>query len=136
MTKPLRFRDCACPGTPHPAGDTVVLRDHLSFAANTRALSLIYASEPALVTAAMPVYLHDGPTSWNLVDADGSPVPLTEEALDDLSFADQYEIADLGDTQYRDTVLSPLVQRSKALSQAGPTPDAPTSPSSSSRRRS
>lgn len=123
-----RFRDCACPGTPHPEGDTVTYKANLGFDASARAIGAIYEGGQPLIRNAFSIYLHEGPVAWNLVDEDGKPVPLTEEAIDALDFADQYEIADYGDTLYSGTVLSPLARRTKQSSETGPT-------GASSRRR-
>jgi hypothetical protein len=137
MSKPVKFRDCACPGTPHTDGDTVTFRDQLDFSANARAVGLIFSGEgEPNSTKAWPVYLHEGPIAWNLLDEDGEPVLLTRDALDALEFADQYEIADRADDIYRDTVLAPLVRRMNALSKAGPTPKLTPIRSSASPTRS
>lgn len=125
-----RFRDCACPGTPHVKGDTVTFHEKLGFDANVAAVAAIFNGEgEANVTKAWQVYLHHGPVSWNLVDDDGDPLPLTREALDALPFEDQWEIADRADDIYQGTVLAPLVRRMKQSSETTPT-------DASSRRRS
>jgi hypothetical protein len=129
---PFRFRDCACPGTPHDGkdghddGDTVTFRDRLSFAAGVEAVRLIFAGsgDPSAMSA-MPVYLREGPLAWNLVDARGEAVPLTADALEALPFADQYEIGDQGDTLYSADVIAPLLRRMKRSSATGPTTDTP-----------
>lgn len=126
---PVRFRDCACPGTPHAEGDTVTFREALPFDANVAALAAIFSGEGDPVSSkAWSVYLHSGPLKWNLLDESGEPLPLTREALDALPFADQYEIADHGDTLYGKVVLAPLVRRMKSSSVNGRT-------TASSRRR-
>ena len=127
MNLTVRFRDCACPGTPHPNGDTVTYHERLSFEANVAAVTAIFGGDgDANANTAFAVYLHHGPASWNLLDEEGLPVPLDREALDALDFADQWEIADHADDIYRDTVLAPLVRRTRASSAT--TPTAPTSP--------
>lgn len=116
------FRDCACPGTPHQDGDIVTYRPKLSFDAAARAVGAIWGTEgEPSAQKGFDIYLHDGPLSWNLVDGEGNAVPLNDDALDALDFADQYEIADYGDTLYRDTVISPLQRRTKSSSKSGPT---------------
>ena len=131
---PFRFRDCACPGTPHDGkegrddGDTVTFRERLPFAAGVKALRLIFDGETDAANA-LPVYLVEGPEAWNLLDNAGRPVPLTKEALEALPFADQYEIGDQGDTLYAGEVVAPLVRRMKKSSATSPT-------TTSSRRRS
>lgn len=132
----FRFRDCACPGTPHDGedghddGDIVVFRPRLPFAAGVEALRLIFDPDTETHAAnALPVYLREGPESWNLLDEHGKPVPLTREALEALPFADQYEIGDQGDTLYGGEVVAPLLRRMSKSSGTSPT-------TSSSRRRS
>lgn len=116
----VRFRDCACPGTPHPDGDTVTLPDKLSFDENVAALAAIFSGDgDAQASRAWKVYLHAA-VAWNVVDEKGA-VPLTSEGLDALDFADQYEIADQADTLYRSVVLAPLVRRMSKSSKSGPT---------------
>jgi len=117
-----RFRACACPNSPHSEGDTVTYAQKLPFDAMARAIGVIYSRSVPTAQNAFDIYLHDGPTAWNLVDEDGQPVPLTDDALDALDFADQFEIADYADSLYRDTVISPLLRRTSESSNAGPTP--------------
>ena len=134
MDLTVKFRDCACPETPHPKGDTVTFRERLSFDAAARAVAAIYSGEGVhgMSQNAFSVYLHEGPVAWNLVDDKGAPVELTEQALDDLPFADQYEIADAADTIYAGTVLSPLVRRMSKSSAIGPTTDSSPTPTTGS----
>lgn len=131
---PFRFRDCACANKPHDGkdgrddGDTVTFRERLPFAAGVEAISLIFGGKKPVAINAMDVYLFEGPESWNLLDGSGRAIELTREALEALPFEDQYEIADQGDTLYRDAVVAPLVRRTKGSSKTGPT-------SGTSRRR-
>lgn len=121
MDLTYRFRDCSCPGTPHPNGDTVTYPPKLPFDVAAQVIGLIWnVGDVPTAQNAFPLYLKT-PVSWNLVGENGAPVPLTEEALDALDFADQYEIADYADTLYRGTVLSPLVRRMSRSSETGPT---------------
>lgn len=123
---PQKFRDCSCPNTPHPKGDTVTFHEKLPFEANVAALSAIFSGEgESHINKAWKVYLHDGPAAWNLVDAEGDPIPLTREALDELPFEDQWEIADRADDIYQGTVLAPLVRKMKQSSETGPIIDSP-----------
>jgi hypothetical protein len=123
---PVKFRDCACPNTPHAKGDTVTFRERLPFQANVDAVSAIFSGDgDHNINKAWEVYLHQGPVAWNLVDAEGEPVPLTREALDALDFADQWEIADRADDIYQGTVLAPLVRRMKESSESGPITESP-----------
>lgn len=134
--EPVTFRDCACPGTPHPDGDTVTFRPKLPFEASIEALQLMFKDGPGKAQSgnAWPVYLRHGPVAWNLVDAEGDPLPLDPETLD---FADQYEIADRADDLYGESVLAPLVRRTRKLSASTRTrAGSPQRPRRSSTRRS
>lgn len=130
---PVRFRDCACPQTPHPDGDTVTYHERLSFDASTRALKAIIRGGGD-ASAAWEVYLFDGPESWNLVDSAGRPLALTHDALEALPFEDQYEIADHADTVFGEQVLAPLVRRMNLSSKPTRTPSTSRRPRSSSVR--
>lgn len=122
--EPVVFRDCACPGTPHPNGDTVTFKPRLSFDENVAALSAIFQGDGVgNANKAWGVYLHAGPVAWNLLDADGQPLALTNENLDALPFEDQFEIGDRADDIYGEVVLAPLVRRTKKSSSNGQTPD-------------
>lgn len=133
----VRFRDCTCPGSPHNGedgaddGDIVVLREHLGFAAGAEAYrkmtetieivdgKLEYAQEK-MSELVGPVYLREGPISWNLVDERG-PIPLTKQALETLTFVEALPIVDRADDLYSMEVASPLVKRTAALSGTTPT---------------
>lgn len=127
---PVRFRDCACPGQPHPDGDTVTFKPKLSFDENVAAFAAIFSPpNPGAVAKAWSVYLHAGPVAWNLLDDEGRAIPLTAEALDGLDFADQYAIANAADDIYGETVVSPFSRAMATSSATSPTP-------AGSRRRS
>lgn len=132
----VRFRGCTCPGTPHDEGDIVWMRSSLGFAAGTRAVRAAGQAVEAATAAGLdidkdadafagyyaefvsPVFIKDGPLSWNVVDEDG-PVPLTPEALDALPFGDAYTIAEWADDHYSMGVFDPLAARMSALSGNG-----------------
>ena len=146
----VRFRDCTCPGSPHDGrdgaddGDIVYLRDHLGFVAGIEAARMMGEAVKALdlrgfipdgkvlpesiqaeLNARMfeflgPVYLREGPLSWNVVDESG-PVPMTKDALLDLPYSQGLPIANRADELYSDEVASPLVKRTNALSSNGQT---------------
>jgi hypothetical protein len=127
---PFRFRDCGCPSKPHDGkdgrddGDYVTFRSRLSFPSGIEALRLILdtpGDETSHAVNALPVYLRDGPESWNLLDGDGKPLPLTKENVEALPFADQYEIGDHGDDLYGGEVLAPLLRRMSKSSGNGQT---------------
>jgi hypothetical protein len=135
MDVSVRFRDCACPGTPHNGkdgaddGDIAYLRPFLDFPSGAEAA---VAFDKALATATWgpdglltgiprlfeftgPVYIRRGVTGWNLLDDDG-PVECTPEAVLALPYQDAYTIADRGDDLYRDQVTAPLVRQISASS--------------------
>lgn len=131
--EPFVFRDCACPGTPHPAGDTVTFREKLSFNAN--AAALLAVSQNGQAQDALEVFLTEGLLAWNLIDEEGEAVPLSKAALLALDFTDQYAIANQGDSLYADTVLSPLVRKIARSSGTGPTTGSPRRTKKPSRTR-
>ena len=129
-TIPVRFRDCACPGSPHPDGDVAELRPYLDYPGGAEALqSVTDVDEDGNSTLADvrewpqrigPVFIRRGVVAWNVVDDDG-PVPVTREALEALPWEDAYELADRADDLYGGQVLAPLVKRMALFSKAGPT---------------
>ncbi len=127
---PVRFRDCACPGTPHPDGDIAELRPYLDYVGGAEALASVTAYDddgnsrlrdisewPEHIG---PVFIRRGVVAWNVEDEDG-PVPVTREALEALRWEDAYELADRADDLYGGQVLAPLVKRMSKLSKAGRT---------------
>lgn len=144
----VRFRDCACPGTPHPDGDVAMLRPHLDLAGGSEAIRAVsvftkndkgedlWALAPSseFQERLWPVYLRRGVVSWNVVDADGQPVPI--EAVADLPYPDAYELADRADDIYGGEVLAPFLKRISKLLQDGQTaPSTPPRRKSSQKRR-
>lgn len=127
---PFRFRDCGCPGKPHDGkdgrddGDYVTFRPRLPFAAGVAAVRLIFdtpGDTESHAVNALPVYLEEGPESWNLVTGSGEDLPLTKQALNDLPFVDQWSIGNHGDSIYGGEVLAPLLQTMKKSSGNGRT---------------
>jgi hypothetical protein len=121
---PVRFRDCSCPGTPHPDGDVAELRPYLDYPGGAEALAAIQsvADDVARFAEVLgPIFIRRGVVAWNLLDEDGEPVPVTNDALDALRWEDAYELADKADDIYGGQVLAPLVRRMSKPSKAGPT---------------
>lgn len=146
-TIPVRFRDCACPGTPHEEGDIAQLRPHLDLAGGSEALRAIsvftendkgetlwtLAPSEEFQERLWPVYLRRGVVSWNVVDENG-PVPLEEVA--DLPYPDAFELADRADDIYGGEVLAPFLKRMSKLLKDGQTaPSTPPRRKSSPKRR-
>lgn len=148
---PVWFRDCTCPGTPHPDGDVAYLRPKLSFEGGAEAASLI-AHVASTVTPAQfelalgPVFIKHGVAEWNVVDEDGDPVPVTHAALAELDWAEGYALfqvlGDNGPLKYGGQVLAPFQSKKSTPSKRGrterstpdgssSTPPSPPEPSSS-----
>jgi hypothetical protein len=122
-TIPVRFRDCTCPGTPHD-GDIAELRPYLDYPGGAEALAAIQSVGDDIARFAEvlgPVFIRRGVVAWNLVDEDGEPIPVTNEALDSLRWEDAYELADRADDIYGSQILAPLVKRIAPSSKAGRT---------------
>jgi hypothetical protein len=133
-TVPVRFRDCSCPGSPHPEGDVAELRPYLDYPGGAEALAAIasVADDPDRFAEVLgPIFIRRGVVGWNVLDAEGDPVPVTREALDALRWEDAYELADRADDLYGGQVLAPLVKR-----MAKPSPTGRTGASTRTRRKS
>ena len=128
--------ECQCPGTPHP-NDVVELRDKMGFTGGSVLQSEMneYLATPIaergpwtrLNARLKALYLEEGITDWNLVDADGKLVPVNtgtirSQFLDDFGQAARVQtIADAADDLYYAAVLAPLVNRLLESSQPTPT---------------
>jgi hypothetical protein len=120
----VRFRDCSCPGSPHPDGDVAYLRPYLDYPGGAEALAALraIADKPSRVAEVLgPIFIRRGVVSWNVVDEDGDPVPVTSEALDELRWEDAYELADRADDLYGGQVLAPLVKKTNESMKTGRT---------------
>lgn len=140
----VKVRDCACPGGPHPFGDTVDILPTLSLEGGLEAEGLLadaIAAHPLAeraseaeadrVAVARTRYLRPkwlrafvvhGAVGWNLLDVNGRPVPFNAEAiLADYALAK--EVADACDSLYSAAVLRPFLNRPDAPSPHGPTVD-------------
>lgn len=120
----VRFRDCSCPGTPHADGDIAELRPYLDYPGGAEALAAIQSAggdTNRFAELLGPVFIRRGVMAWNLLDADGDPVPVTPEALNALRWEDAYELADRADDLYGAQVLAPLVKRMAVSSPTGRT---------------
>jgi hypothetical protein len=130
-TIPVRFRDCTCPGTPHPDGDIAELRPFLDYPGGAEALASVTIINDDGTSSFRPtvdwpqhigpVYIRRGVVAWNVVDEDGDPVPVTPEALDGLRWEEAYELADRADDLYGGQVLAPLAKRVSELTKVGRT---------------
>lgn len=81
--EPIRIRDCACPGAPHPDGDLVRLRPKLPAVAGAEASTVLYLNpDPARRQGLLyGVLLVGGIGWWNLLDAKKRPVSINEQTV-------------------------------------------------------
>lgn len=82
----VRIGECLCPDTPHADGDHAFLRPRLSPEGGMAASFVIAQMEAGdgvgdyMKTMGM-VLLEDGLRSWDVLDDDGEPAPITRGAL-------------------------------------------------------
>lgn len=134
---PVSIGPCDCPGTPHGDGDFVYLAPVLSAPGGMAAQAAINEgmSDPIRLQEMLwRVYRDHGVVSWNLIDNDGDPVPITPENLE---LALPYGkggrvVADKADSLYSEDILVPFLDLMKLLGTLAPQPpseDGSTSPS-------
>lgn len=134
--------DCICPpkeeGPRHPDGDTVTLKDKLTFhEATTITKSVTFLdsddedSRAAEILATLSeFYIIVGVSAWTLRDEKNKPVPVNRptvramllERLDDNTAA----VVEAAEILYREVILLPLLRRGSRSSQPTPTSE-PTS---------
>jgi hypothetical protein len=121
---------CPCPGSPHPDGDTIRLREKLGLAAGIAIQRMIIDANSekdntAELTGKLAEgYLLHGVESWTLVNEAGLDIPVNEATirhhlLDDFVVASP--VADAADGLYMAAVILPLVQKAQSLSPSTPT---------------
>lgn len=142
---PIRFRDCACPGSPHPDGDVAQLRPYLDFAGGAEALASITVVDDdgnARLADVIewrlrlgPIFMRRGVVTWNLTDENGDPVAVTPETLEALRFEDAFELADRADDLYGAQITSPLLKKMQNSSPVGRTNGSTPRRHSPSRKR-
>jgi hypothetical protein len=131
---------CPCPGKPHET-DTVILRDKLGLADGAAVQALIlrqyresdaskYADHTGMLAEA---YVLRGVSSWTLVNAAGSALPVNADniramLLDDFEVG--YPVAEKADELYEGPVIRPLLKEESNSSEPTPT-NGSTSPTSS-----
>ena len=129
---------CPCPGTPHPDGDTVTLRDKPSLRMGTQALG--WASSQAQngkpsAGDITELFVREGVIDWTFVLEDGSFRPIDDEnmtwLLDDYTVA--YPIAEAASAIYTDIIFAPLLEAAKTPRKSSPTSRTSASTSRSSR---
>lgn len=79
----VRLSECYCPESPHPDGDIFVLADELPIEAGVAASAALAGSRNANAAATLVGALarHGAIESWNLLDKDGDPVPITPDTV-------------------------------------------------------
>lgn len=139
--------DCVCPPTAdgqtrHPAGDTVTLRETLSFrdaVAMRNEVGLLWANEPepsvadilATLTEAYIVY---GVIAWTLVDEENVAIPVTRAAIRSrflTHFAAAMTVGEEADELYGAAVVLPLLLRASNSSPPTPTEGSTSAPTDS-----
>lgn len=123
---------CPCPGTPHADGDTVYLLPKMGLQGGITAEHQILSfggDQSALVGALTETFVRFGVVAWTFVDADGKPVPCTDEKRQELLLTDYALARDIGDKAdelYSAAVIDPLALRlstgSRQPSKGGSTP--------------
>ena len=116
------FRDCACPGIPHPDGDVVYLPERIGYRGGIEAQVAVQQAAGDLVeaTVAWMVIGVKQATGWNLVDERGNPVPFDVEVLlGDFQLGER--IGDKASEIYTPQVLHPLANPRSTTSRPGPT---------------
>lgn len=124
---------CTCPGTPHPDGDVVYLRDKMTLAGGSILSGIVadYIGTPlnvrppvsTLIADLRVAYVQQGVVGWNL-SAEGADLALTPETLREQVIDDYARgilVADRADDLYYAPVLAPLLERVGQLSQPTPT---------------
>ena len=126
----VTLADCRCPGSPHPAGDTVTLRAEPSVPMGTAAWAVFSIGGTLwdLQARFAEVWLRYGIVDWSFLDAEGEPEPITPSNIERLLPFNHggLEVSEAADALYSDPVLSPLVAR-----RSKPSPPTPTAPSTS-----
>lgn len=134
---------CLCPGTPHD-GDTVYLRPklglHGGMVAQRKIIELVTdeANNDEVMAALGEVLVRYGVDSWTFTDEEGSPLPVTEAAINDRLLADfsvGYPVADAAADLYSAGLLDPLRVKASNSSRRSPTNGSTSRATSSSGTR-
>lgn len=119
----VRVRDCACPDTPHPDGDVVYLLPKLSIAGGIAAeqdMTNAQGDSDKLISLWLQTFLRHGAAGWNLVDANGEPVPFDiDELMADWALA--RPVALRAGELYQASVMAPFQKSPPKPSRTGRT---------------
>lgn len=132
---------CPCPGTPHPDGDTVNLREKLGLHEGVAVQRLVIDANQAgtglgaaeLTGILAEGYLLYGVEGWTFLNEQGLPLPCTRDTIRSVLLADftlAAPVAEAADDLYMAAVILPLVKRAQSSS-----PTTPTNGSTSPRPR-
>jgi hypothetical protein len=136
---------CPCAGTPHEK-DTVGLRPKLGLRAGMLLQRFLRDSlkegaqdEDGEIAALLTEgFLIHGVASWTFVDAEGTPIPVTDETIRDLvlsDFALAAPVADKADELYTDPVVLPLMAPASTSSPPSPTNGSTSAPNGHTQKR-
>lgn len=144
----VRGGDCPCPGQPHTS-ETVYLEPHLTATMGVAAMATIRQSRAHradMLGALSGVFLRTGIRRWTFTDAEGQPIPITPDAIEELLPWSHggMELVTEADNLYSEDLFLPLAVTTRASSPPIATanstpaippsgPEPPTSPSRSSR---
>lgn len=130
---PVRVRDCACPDTPHAdEGDLVYLLPRLPLDGGITAeqqLREFNGDASAMLRAWTDTFVRFGAKGWNLLDADGDPVPFDVDVII-ADWAVARPVADKASDLYSESVMAPFRKPPQTRSPTGR-----TGPTTSRRRR-
>jgi len=130
---------CPCPGTPHPDGDTVTLRDKPTLRMGTQVIGLSSAQAQTGLPSAGDItelFVREGILAWTFVLEDGSPRPLDAEGIQWLvdDYAVAYPIAERASELYTEVIFAPLLAQATEPRRSSPTSRTGASTSASSQR--
>lgn len=126
MSHPIAVA-CPCPGTPHPDGDTVELREKLDLHAGVAVQRLVIDANQAgvglgaaeLVGILSEGYLIYGVEGWSFLNEQGLPLPCTKDTIRSVLLADftlAAPVAEAADELYMAAVILPLANRARSSS--------------------
>ena len=132
----VRFRDCGCPGSPHPEGDVVYVTAKLGLEAGLACTQdrMAATDQGDLIRRWIVSLVRWCAVGWNVTDEKGAPVPFSPAIL-----LDDYElaapVADALADRFVDTLIGPFPTCQPPTSPPGPTADSTSATPTSITRR-
>lgn len=126
MSTEVIIRECPCPGTPHPEGDVVFLKEEPDVAMfvafgvtfeNVKGSALSIAEWEADMRGALGgVYLRHGIRAWTFEDAKGDGIRVEPAAIARLLpfLKGGREVIEAADALYGKALMAPFVEASEA----------------------